>query len=94
MQKSKGKMRGSRGLRKGHRAKGMPPVNKYLQKFEDGERVHLDIVSSEHDSMPAPRFRGKTGVVKGMQGKAYKVEIKDGNMAKTLLVNAVHLKKA
>ena len=93
MQSSKGKMRGSRGLRKNHRERGMPPVNRFLQEFETDDRVHIDIAPSEHGGMPHPRFRGRTGVVKGKQGKAYRVEIQDGGKAKTFLIPAVHLKK-
>ena len=94
MRKSKGKMQGTRRIHKGHREKGMPPVNQYMQVFEVGSRVHVDVVPSEPSGMPFPRFRGKTGVVKGKQGSAYKVEIKDGKSTKLLLVNAVHLKRA
>jgi len=94
MRKSKGKMQGTRNIHKGHRERGMPPVNQYMQVFEVGSRVHVDIVPSEPSGMPFSRFRGKTGVVKGKQGDAYKVEITDGKSTKTLIVTAVHLKKA
>ncbi len=94
MQKSKGKMRGTRNLRKGHRDKGMAPVNQYLQEFQVGDHVHIDVVASEPSGMPYPRFRGRTGVVKGKQGAAYQVLIKDGGKEKVLLITPVHLKKA
>lgn len=94
MRKSKGKMQGTRNLRKGHKARGMAPVNQYMQEFAEGDRVHIDVVSSEPGGMPFPRFRGRTGIVKGKQGNAYKVEIKDGKATKILLITAVHLKKA
>lgn len=92
MRKSKGKMQGTRNIHKSHRERGMPPVNQYMQVFEAGDRVHVDVVPSEPSGMPYPRFRGKTGVVKGKQGDAYKVEITDGNSKKMLIVKAVHLK--
>ena len=94
MQKSKGKMRGTRGLRKGHREKGMKPVNQYLQVFAAGDKVHISIVASEPKGMPYPRYNGRTGVVEGRQGNAYKVKIRDGGKDKVLLINSVHLKKA
>ncbi|MFC2175300.1 50S ribosomal protein L21e [archaeon] len=94
MQKSKGKMRGTRGLRKGHREKGMQPVNQYLQKFAVGDSVHISIVASEPKGMPFPRFNGRTGVVQGKQGDAYQVKIKDGDKDKLLMIRPVHLKKA
>ena len=87
-------MQGTRGLRKGHREKGMPTVNRYMQEFGEGDSVHIDIVSSEPSGMPFPRFNGRTGIVKGKQGKSYKVEIKDGKAKKVLIIRSVHLKKA
>ena len=87
-------MRGTRGLRKGHREKGMKPVNQYLQEFAVGDSVHISLVVSEPSGMPYPRFNGRTGVVEGKQGNAYKVKIKDGDKDKVLLITPVHLKKA
>ena len=39
------------------------------------------------------RFHGKSGIVKGTQGRCYKVEIKDGDKQKTMIVHPVHLKR-
>ena len=39
------------------------------------------------------RFHGKSGIVKGMQGKCYKVEVKDHDATKIIVVHPVHLKK-
>ncbi len=94
MRKSKGKMQGTRDIKKGRRDRGMPPVSQYLQVFGEGDRVHIDVVPSEPSGMPFPRFRGKTGIVRGKQGDAYKVEISDGKSTKMLLISAVHLKRA
>jgi len=94
MQKSKGKMRGTRGLRKSHREKGMKPVNQYLQEFGVGDSVHIALVPSEPAGMPYPRFNGRTGVVVAKQGNAYKIKLKDGGKEKLLLITPVHLKKA
>ena len=94
MQKSRGKMGGhTRSMKKNHREKGIPPVSKFLQEFEVGSTVHIKIVSSEPKGMPDPRFNGGTGKIVGTQGKAYKVEVSDGDSKKVLLVNAVHLKE-
>jgi large subunit ribosomal protein L21e len=95
MQKSKGKMGGeSRQLKKSVRERGAPAVTQYLQKFSVGQTVHIDIVSSEPSGMPDPKFQGKTGKVKGLQGKDYLVEVSDGKAVKTLIVDPVHLKAA
>ena len=91
MQKSQGKLRKhGRKLRRPIRKRG---ISRYLQEFEVGEKVCIDIDSSEHLGMPLPRFQGRTAEVKGKQGKAYLVEIRDGNSTKTLIVNPVHLKR-
>lgn len=94
MKASHGKMRNSRGLKKGHRQRGAPPVTKYLQEFAEGETVHIAIVPSEQGSMPHPRYQGRSGIVLGKQGRAYKVEISDGDSKKVLILPAVHLNKA
>lgn len=87
-------MRGTRTLRKSHKERGIAPVTRYLQEFSEGDRVHISIVPSEPSGMPHPRFNGRTGVVKGKQGDAYKIMFKDGNKNKILLAKPVHLKKA
>jgi large subunit ribosomal protein L21e len=95
MKNSKGKLCGStRKLAKERSERGRPPVTHYLQEFLPGERVHIDIVSSETGGMPHPRFQGKTGVVKKKQGKSYVVEITDGGASKCLIAAPVHLKRA
>jgi large subunit ribosomal protein L21e len=94
MKKSHGKMRNTRGYMKTHKTRGMPPINRYLQEFAVGDKVHIKICSSEHGWMPFRRFIGQTGIVKSKQGGAYKVSITDGNKPKDIIVNPVHLKKA
>ena len=40
-----------------------------------------------------PRFNGRTGTVAGEQGDAFKVEIVDGDVTKTVIVGAAHLQR-
>tara|TARA_Y100000310_G_C20057825_1_gene523561 strand:- start:185 stop:331 length:147 start_codon:yes stop_codon:yes gene_type:complete len=40
------------------------------------------------------RFYGKSGSIKGKQGRCYEVLITDGSKQKTLIVHPVHLKRA
>ena len=80
-------------LQKKPRQRGLPPVTKTLQKFEVGEKAGIVIDPSIHEGQPHHRFHGLTGVVAGMQGKVYKVDIKVGKKSKTLLVRSEHLKK-
>ncbi|MEM4389325.1 MAG: 50S ribosomal protein L21e [Candidatus Micrarchaeia archaeon] len=63
-----------------------------LKKFAQGERVAIQL-RSDYPGMPHPRYRGRTGLVVGMQGDAYIVEIQDGRGVKRLTVPGVHLVK-
>ena len=91
MQKSKGKFRKhGRKLKRPIRNKG---ISRYLQELKIGDRVGIDIDSSEHSAMPPPRFQGRTGQVKRKQGRAYVIKILDGHMPKTLIVSPAHLRK-
>jgi large subunit ribosomal protein L21e len=44
--------------------------------------------------MPYMRFQGKTGVVSGKQGRAFVIEVKDGDKPKTVITRPEHLKKS
>lgn len=80
-------------LRKRPREKGLPPVTRVLQTFEEGEKASIIIDPGVHKGQPHRRFYGLTGTVVGKQGRAYLVEVKTGNMKKTLIVGPEHLRK-
>ncbi len=88
--KSKGYRRKSRGLRVSPRGRGKKSIRRYLQEFKGGERVSIKI-DARYQSIPHPRFQGKTGKVDGKQGRAYYVELKEGKKEKKVLVNPEHL---
>jgi len=91
MKRSHGKMVGrTRNL---GRHKKRLTVNDIIKKFVMGETVILDIQSNYHKGMPHPKFNGKTGIVTGVQGKSYIIEIKDGDKKKNLIVLPAHLKR-
>ena len=93
--KHKGPRAKSRHLsKKSKREKGMPSVNKMLQKFNEGDLVHVQLNSSVHSGMPHRRFVGKTGVVKGKKGVCYIVDVKDMNAVKEIIVHPAHLSPA
>jgi len=75
------------------RDRGLPPIRSYLAKFEEGDYAAVVINPSEHYGTPHHRFHGRTGVIVGMQGKCYKLKIRDGGLDKILIVHPVHLKK-
>ncbi|MDF2955473.1 MAG: Ribosomal protein L21E [Candidatus Alkanophagales archaeon MCA70_species_2] len=78
-------------LRKSVRERGLSRISKAIQKFEVGQKVHIVIDSSVHKGMPHKRFHGRTGTVKGRRGRAYIVEVRDGNKLKLLFVRPEHL---
>lgn len=80
-------------LSKSAREKGLPPVTRILQTFEEGEKASIIIDPSVHKGQPHRRFYGSTGTIVGKQGRAFLVEVKTGNKKKILIVGAEHLRK-
>lgn len=80
-------------FKKNIRTKGKISLSRYFQTFDVGQRANLVVEPSVHEGLYTPRFHGKTGLIKGMQGKCYLVEIKDGGVTKTLIVHPAHLQK-
>jgi len=90
--------RKSRGFRSGTRKKltqkpgYRPPITKFLQEFRKNQAVVILQEPSSQSGMPHPRFKGKMGKIIGKQGKAYIIEISDGNKVKKLIAKPEHLK--
>lgn len=88
VQKSYGKMRGSRKkMRKPEKA----TLTEMLKRFDAGDKVH--VVLRSNSSFQHPRFHGRTGTVLGKAGKSYIVEVRDGSLMKKLYLTAENLKK-
>ncbi|HDN83803.1 MAG TPA: 50S ribosomal protein L21e, partial [Candidatus Altiarchaeales archaeon] len=87
---SKGYRRRTRNLRVKPRDRGKISIRRYLQEFKEGDLVSISI-DPRYQNIPHPRFNGKTGRVVGKQGRAYYVEIKDGNKIKRPLITPEHL---
>ena len=89
----------SRGFRSGTRKKlrqkpdVRPAITKFLREFKEGERVLLMPEPSSHKGMPFPMYKGRTGIVTGMRGKAYIIALKDGGKTKTIISRPEHLRK-
>lgn len=79
--------------RKVRSEKGKVRIRDYFQEFQINDHVALVTNPTIHSAMPHRRFHGKNGVITGKQGKVYKVQVKDGNMRKILLVHPVHLRR-
>ena len=80
-------------LSKSPRARGLSPITHEFQVFEVGEKASIFLDPSIHHGMPAIRFHGKTGTVVGTQGRAYVLDVKDGNKIKTVLATPEHMRK-
>ena len=99
MQRSRGfRSKSRRKMTKVVREGRSNPITNKLQKFEEGDLVHITINPSIQKGQPHPRFHGKTGKITDKKGKAYIVSlaylvaIKDGNKAKELIIRPDHLK--
>ena len=86
LSKTKGK------LKNDPREAGTSPPQRAIAEFEEGETVHLALDPSVEDGQFHARFNGQTGTIAGMQGAAYKVEITDDTVEKTIIVKPAHLK--
>lgn len=69
-----------------------PTITKFLQEFRLNQNVVLVHEPSSQKGMPHPRFKGKMGKIVGKRGKAYIVEILDGNKVKKFISRPEHLK--
>ena len=76
------------------RTKGKISTARYLQPFNEGDKVQLSAEPAVHKGVYFRRFHGKTGTVAKKRGSCYEVDIKDLNMIKRVIVHPIHLKKA
>jgi|SRR5580693_305728 large subunit ribosomal protein L21e len=89
---SKGFRSRSRGtFTKKVRERGMPPVTRFLQKFEIGSSVIVRIEPSDPHGQPHPRYQGRVCIVLGRVGRAYRIGFTDGHKPKELIAHAIHL---
>lgn len=80
-------------LRKGVRQRGKISITRYLQAFDQGDKVLLKAEPAVQGGMYFRRFHSKHGVIIAKQGECYKVAIKDGGLVKYCIVHPSHLKK-
>jgi large subunit ribosomal protein L21e len=93
MQRSRGfRSKSRRKMTKVAREGRSNPITNKLQRFEEGDLVHITINPSIQKGQPHPRFHGKTGKITDKKGKAYIVSLTDGNKAKELIIRPDHLK--
>ena len=73
--------------------KGKISIRRYLQRFVEAEKVFIGVDPAVHRALPYRRFVGKSGMVLGMQGDVYRVQINDGGKSKIVLVHPAHLRR-
>jgi large subunit ribosomal protein L21e len=92
MKRSKGKFsKRTRLLRKRAGEKSIP-MRRLLGSFGIGDKVCINFAPSQQ-GLPHPRYRGRHGVIVGMRGKSYMVDVKVGNSYKRIILPGMHLKK-
>ena len=92
MAKTHGTRRKSRyKLKKTVREKGLSPISRAIQLFQEGDIVNIDLDPSIQNGMPHPKFQGRTGKVMSQRGRAYIVEVRDGGLMKEVIILPEHL---
>lgn len=93
VKRSKGLMVGTRQVfKKSPRDRGEPPVTRYLQDFQVGDRANIVIEPTSQKGQPHHRYHGRVGTVVGIRGKAYVVTVKMANTNKRLIIRPEHLR--
>jgi len=93
MTKSKGYRAKTRKLLKRKpRERGKTGLSKILREYTSGEKVVIKIDPSVHKGMPHRRYHGRTGVVVEKKGRAYIVDVTQGDTTKQIIVRPEHLK--
>ncbi|MEK6846924.1 MAG: 50S ribosomal protein L21e [Nanoarchaeota archaeon] len=75
------------------RQKGKVSLQKYFQRFSEGDNVAIVKELAVQSPGFPNRMQGRTGLVIGKQGSAYIIAIKDYARRKVYIVKPVHLKK-
>ena len=93
MKRSKGQRQGTRQiLRRCKSERGRLNIARVMHEYEVGDRVAVVLDGGQQKGMPHRRFNGRSGRISGKQGRAWVVEVKDGNMKKTVVARPEHLR--
>ncbi|MEM2101935.1 MAG: 50S ribosomal protein L21e [Candidatus Bathyarchaeia archaeon] len=92
-------MKGSKGyrcrtrslLRKEPREKGKIGLSKLLRGYQPGEKVLIKINPTIHKGMPHRRYHGRIGIVIDKRGRAYAVNVTQGDATRKIIVRPEHL---
>ena len=79
--------------RKKVRDRGLGSIEKYLDEYKIDDKVAIITDPSQHKrGMPHRRYHGRTGVIVGIRGRCFEVEVKLGNDKKMLIIGKEHLR--
>lgn len=79
--------------RKNVRARGLGSIDKYLIDYSIGDYVDVITDPSQHKrGMPHRRYHGMTGIIIGIRGRCFEVQVKLGNSKKQLIIGREHLR--
>ena len=93
MRRSHGTRQGTRSiLRRSKEQRGRLYISRVMHQYNIGDRVAVVLNGSQQKGMPHRRFQGKTGIIAGIQGRAYVVSVSDGDMQKTVVARPEHLR--
>ena len=67
-------------------------INRVMHPYVEGDRVAIVLDGAQQKGMPHRRFQGKTGIIAGIQGRAYVISVLDGDMQKTVVARPEHLR--
>lgn len=66
-------------------------ITRYVQVFKQGDEIVVKIDAAS--KFPHPSFNGKTGVIMGKSGRAYKIKVKDRDSEKFITIKPEHIRK-
>ncbi len=90
---SKGYRRKARSLlSKKPREHGKIALSRILYEYQPGDRVVIKIDPSVHKGMPHRRYQGKVGIIVSRRGRAYEVNVTQGDAIKEIIVRPEHLR--
>jgi len=93
MTKSKGFRKKTRSLlTRGPREHGKLGLSRLMQEYKPGDKIVIKIDPSVHKGMPYHRYQGKVGVIVAKRGRAYEVNVSQGDSVKEVIVRPEHLK--
>ncbi len=73
------------------RERGKTGLTKILHEYAVGEKVVVKLDPSMHKGMPHRRFQGQVGLVSQKKGRAYVIQVTQGEATKEIIVRPEHL---